>query len=411
MHDRMNITWRAINFLQKRCNFTKLTTQEENDMKIQRGIINKTIIAICTLALSFCTGTHAEELGLTNSNGRITINTNDGAVTIDTDDIEANAQAIAELQGQLGNLSFKYGTEAAVSGDSSKDDVKGYYWSKDSTGNWVKIGAVGSAVPSDVLTGKKFSSEAGVDIDGIMPNPTQGTMNDYVAPTSGSNVNQGTVDSGNAVTITNSDDTTVITNDTEIDLGIGQSVTIPKGYYNGDIVVKNNVANRGASGIVLDSSTRSVSLPAGYYSGVSCTTSLNPAGSVTYRIGHHHTGTGGLTYPNGCYTSAYSSYEQTGTRQVKCGHWNFVSGHGASQSGCYNTFRCTGCGAEERIWCVADSDGSGWGAGDHMKTEPVYSYVTRYALGCGKNEGDFIRDSRTSYCSSNEKILSATITY
>ena len=47
-------------------------------------------------------------------------------------------------------------------------------------------------------------------------------MNDYVAPTSGDNVNQGTVASGNAVTITNSDDTTVTTSDTEIDLGIGR---------------------------------------------------------------------------------------------------------------------------------------------------------------------------------------------
>ena len=131
-------------------------------MKIQRGIINKTIIAICSLALSFCTGIHAEELRLTNSNGIITINTNDGSVTIDTDDIEDNAQALDALEGQLNNIYFKY--------------ESGYYWAKSSADSeWEKIGAVGNTEPWMVLknTGDKditFSSQSGVDIAGAMEN-------------------------------------------------------------------------------------------------------------------------------------------------------------------------------------------------------------------------------------------------
>lgn len=131
-------------------------------MKIQKDIVKRTIAIVGTMVLTFSTVASAEESRLTNSNGVITINTADGSVSIDADDIENNAQALEVLDGQLGGLSFKY--------------EGGYYWAKAGTdGTWEKIGAVGIAAPWMVLknaAGKDitFSSQSGVDIAGAMEN-------------------------------------------------------------------------------------------------------------------------------------------------------------------------------------------------------------------------------------------------
>ena len=131
-------------------------------MKIQKDIVKRTIAIVGTMVLTFSTVASAEESRLTNSNGVITINTADGSVSIDADDIENNAQALEVLDGQLGGLSFKY--------------EGGYYWAKVGTdGTWKKIGAVGIAAPWMVLknaAGKDitFSSQSGVDIAGAMEN-------------------------------------------------------------------------------------------------------------------------------------------------------------------------------------------------------------------------------------------------
>lgn len=88
----------------------------------------------------------------------------------------------------------------------------------------------------------------------------------------------------------------------------------------------------------------------------------------------YHAHTGSSSSGGGCYTSYHAA------TKTKCGHWDFVSGDGSSTSGCWNTFRCSGCGRKETTWCVADSNGSGWGMGDHYKETSAY-----YSVACGKN--------------------------
>ncbi|MBO6253052.1 MAG: hypothetical protein J6O49_05300 [Bacteroidaceae bacterium] len=76
----------------------------------------------------------------------------------------------------------------------------------------------------------------------------------------------------------------------------------------------------------------------------------------------------------GCYTRGVSySY--------RCGSWVFVSGNGASSSGCWNTFRCSGCGQTNTSWCVADANGSGWGIGDHYVSGTNYYCSHNYSNG------------------------------
>ncbi len=206
---------------------------------IKRGIS----LAACLVMISATTVVAAENTRLIHSQGQYTLNSTEGPATIDTDDIEDNAEAIAALQGQLGGLSFRYGTEKDM-GISDNED-KSYYWSKDTSGNWVKVGAVGTAVATDVLTGKKFSSEAGVDIPGSMPNPTSANVTYYDG---GNNDSSGaTSTTPKVVTISNDTDTTASHTDnmSQINLGINEQITIPHGYYNKDIVIKNGVANRG----------------------------------------------------------------------------------------------------------------------------------------------------------------------
>lgn len=207
---------------------------------IKRGMS----LVACLVMISATTVAAAGNTRLIHSQGQYTLNSTEGPIIIDTDDIEDNAEAIAALQGQLGGLSFRYGTEKDM-GISDNED-KSYYWSKDTSGNWVKVGAVGSAVATDVLTGKKFSSEAGVDIPGSMPNPTSANVTYY---NGGDNESSGaTSTTPKVVTISNDTDTTASHTDnvSQINLGVNEQITIPHGYYNKDIVIKNGVANRGS---------------------------------------------------------------------------------------------------------------------------------------------------------------------
>ena len=131
-------------------------------MKIHRNLVKRTIAIVGAMIMTLSTAISAKDARLINSKGVINLNTNEGSVSIDTDDIEDNAQALAGLDSQLGGLSFKH--------------EDGYYWAKvGEDGSWEKIGAVGSAEPWMVLksAGAKnitFSSESGVDIAGTMEN-------------------------------------------------------------------------------------------------------------------------------------------------------------------------------------------------------------------------------------------------
>ena len=236
---------------------------------IKRGIS----FAACLVMISATTVAAAGNTRLIHSQGQYTLNSTEGPVIIDADDIEDNAEAIAALQGQLGGLSFRYGTEKDM-GISDNED-KSYYWSKDTSGNWVKVGAVGTAVATDVLTGKKFSSEAGVDIPGSMPNPTSANVTYY---NGGDNESSGaTSTTPKVVTISNDTDTTASHTDnvSQINLGVNEQIIIPHGYYNKDIVIKNSVANRGSdipdSGIIAFNGE----YEAGYYPAFSVDIAVN----------------------------------------------------------------------------------------------------------------------------------------
>ena len=330
---------------------------------------------------------------LVSSVGRYSVNTGNGTILIDTDDIEQNAKAIQALNGQLGGLSFKYGTEKDVG--NGEDTTKGYYWSQDENGNWVKIGAVGNAKESDVLTGKKFSSEGGVDLDGTMPVPTYAEVSKRTNPTSNLSVGD------TSVTLNNSEDTTEEHNDSvsHIDLGIGEQITIPHGYYNKDIVISNGVSNRGsASTVVLTSTTNEVFFASGYYDEFKVSTNIkNIDGVISYKHHIHSinskdeyvlsenatlTTDGELdTYTSpvegGCFTEPVY-----GTKKVRCGTWEVTSGSG---DGKWN-YRCSGCGAKK----IDD------GGGTHTKTVTDTNKILGYTRSCGYTRGE-ITEAIISY--------------
>lgn len=336
---------------------------------------------------------------LVRSNGRYSVTPENGSILIDTDDIETNAQAIARLQGQLGGLSFKYATEKDVTGTG--DDNKGYYWSldpDDPTGEkWVKVGAVGSAVSSDVLVGKKFSSEAGVDIEGSMPNPTSANISTTANPTTNLSAGSETVTINNGIDTTEAHDTDV----TQINLGVGEQITIPHGYYNKDIVITNGDANRGSSPVYLTAANKSVTLPAGYYDSFTVTTDVTSGGGAIYYHHHVHSqsstteyfenqspaitsegpaDTERVTTSSGCFTKPVYGTKVCGSDYAtsKLVH--------EDREGHYDvTWRCAACGANYRK--SGRDIGSGWRCSNSVTD---YSKIIGYTTGCGIARGTMI---------------------
>ena len=149
-----------------------------------------------------------------------------------------------------------------------------------------------------------------------------------------------------------------------------------------------------SSPIILTSASDKQTLPSGYYDEFTISSNVPTTGTVTY-VHHVHstTNSAGEEVENssastssvtsmpesqstsgGCYTRGVSySY--------RCGSWVFVSGNGASSSGCWNTFRCSGCGQTNTSWCVADANGSGWGIGDHYVSGTNYYCSHNYSNG------------------------------
>jgi hypothetical protein len=231
------------------------------NMLTKRGI--SIIAGVCLLST---TSVVAADEKIIRSQGEYIINNPDGTeVKIDTNDIEENAQALKELFGQIGGAAFRYGTEKEM--QAGENDTKNYYWSKNSSGEWVKIGAVGSALPSDVINGVTFSSESGVDIEGTMPAPTEGTVNYY---TGGNNESLGTtISEGSTISIENSTDTKDTADNHEananiINLGVNEKVYIPYGYYNSDVIINNAILNNGTVESFLDNNNTNI-IPEAYY--------------------------------------------------------------------------------------------------------------------------------------------------
>lgn len=150
---------------------------------------------------------------------------------------------------------------------------------------------------------------------------------------------------------------------------------------------------------VLTSSNNTATFPAGYYEEFVVSTNIqNVKGTISYDIGHKHYGTANLTSPSGCYTQAYSSYEVTSTETEICSGPGEYSGHHWNSSISYTCDRC-GHHAE-------DTDTT-----THYYTKTNYGYVTRYKLGCGMADKQFVRTSGATDLAVNEQIISATITY
>lgn len=337
----------------------------------------------------------ANEPRLVKSEGQYAINSEEGNMLLDTDDIEANAEAIAALRAQLGGLSFKYGTEKDV-GASDKDD-KGYYWSQTPEGEWVKIGAVGNAKPSDVLVGKRFSSESGVDIDGTMPNPTTAPVAQATNPTENLKIGADSQDIKNGTGTLEEHNTDV----SEINLGVNEQITMPYGYYNKDVVINNGVSNKGASEVIIDAQHKEVTLPAGYYSSVHITTTLNPIGKVKYK--HHvHSITSANEYvetdtatptteglndnystqtAGGCFTTPryetiYKSVTYKG-HLISVGETVIVAGENET----WRTYECSKCGHKYRS--LGGDDG-------HTHQEYAGERFLGYFCSCGRTKGQVV---------------------
>ncbi len=273
-----------------------------------------------------------------NSQGILTItNASDSSqsVVIDTNDIYANEEALEELQSKLTGLgggSLKYDTTKKV----YYIDVDGNGVLDENTDTL--IGAVGDATADKVLKGSTFSSAAaGVNVEGTIEIPTTATGNtysdggnDYLTGTStltedgtsitlnansdtGYNLNVGagesvklssgyyaydvTVnngvkipttitgktysDGGNdclAETYTLTEDGTSIALDTSaastFNVGVGESITLPAGYYTYGVTVNNGVKDMGTldegdytKTTDKDGKVTAVALKSGYYSG------------------------------------------------------------------------------------------------------------------------------------------------
>ena len=77
------------------------------------------------------------------------------------------------------------------------------------------------------------------------------------------------------------------TGDTVINAGVGESVTLPSGYYFNPVTVNNGVAYRGGTDIILTDTEKTKTFPAGYYDEFKVTGDFKdiPNASLTYT--HH----------------------------------------------------------------------------------------------------------------------------
>ena len=192
---------------------------------------------------------------------------------------------------------------------------------------------------------------------------------------------------------------------TSLNLAVNEAITLPSGYYPNDITIKNNVANRGSLSFNPSGKSR-ISIAAGYYtSGVLDSTAAynkgyadgyeqKPTGSISYNIGHKHYGESGTTSANGCYTKAYQSYEVVDT---KPGYYTY----GVRESKAHSYVDI-----DQNGWCDTC-----WGKHTWHAARDVYDYVTRYELGCGKEEKEYVRTTSSLSLAENEQLLSATIVY
>ena len=241
----------------------------------------RTISAVMLLLSTGTMTVYAETNGITyryidgssytyNSQGILTITNeqdNSQSVVIDTNDIYANAEAIEEIQKKLiglggGNLGYDN------TSNTYYIDIDGDRTLNESVD--VLIGAVGTAARSMVLEGYTFSSqEAGVNKQGemvdVLSHNNVLTAGVYTPSGSDSDLLDGSISlsEGGA---------TLSTGATNFNVGIGESVTLPTGYYGEDTVINNGVKDNGNVLVSLSKETLTASLGAGYYQSITVDT-------------------------------------------------------------------------------------------------------------------------------------------
>ena len=202
-----------------------------------------------------------------NSQGILTITNEEDSsqcVVIDTNDIYANAAAIEEIRNKLAGLG---------SGSLSYDNASNTYYIDIDGDNVlnedidVLIGAVGTATRDVVLEGYTFSSqEAGVNKQGTMID----VLNHNNVLTAGVYTPSGSESAlaDGSISLSESG-ATLSAGSTDLSVGIGESVTLPSGYYSSDVTVGNGVVNKGAVTLNFTKAVQSAILDSGYYNGIS----------------------------------------------------------------------------------------------------------------------------------------------
>ena len=144
-------------------------------------------------------------------------------------------------------------------------------------------------------------------------------------------------------------------------------------------------------------------MQAGYYDSIRVSTDIqNVDGTISYQIGHKHVGND-ITY-GGCYTNAI------GTKRVVCGHLIAMRPTNNDDNVPYSVGRCGYCGNEYSSRSFYNTHISTGGYG--TASCPHKITVTQYALSCGHEEGDFIRDTNDmNDVGVDEYIISATIVF
>lgn len=144
--------------------------------------------------------------------------------------------------------------------------------------------------------------------------------------------------------------------------------------------------------MLLSSSNNTANFAAGYYDAFMVSTEIpDIPGTISYQIGHVHTGS---SRGGGCYTVYLRT--ESGTEKWQEAHqWSY------SNSAADNV--CTVCGMHSGF--------QGYQLGGTHTRSRDYTYKV-YALGCGYENGEYVRDTdEPTDLTANEKIISATITY
>ena len=216
-------------------------------------------------------------------------------------------------------------------------------------------------------------------------------------------------------------------NGSQVFLGIDQAAKLPVGYYNHEVIINNDVINRGAANVLLTSTSKTYHLKPGYYSGGTISTNISEQnGKITYHIGHHHYGN--RKVKAWCYTKPVT------VEDYPAGHrydGQYEARRGISKSGneadhstfgiiSVSNFHCPYCGFHTNLdesqngvkttweWDSAQYHGEQGEKGYHSCPHTTH---IEYEMDCGLEEGQEVRTSDKLEMKENEKLKSCSIVY